>query len=165
MKSAMKTKPKTPPQPQLPSYLSNLQDLLELEELGEPVIWPDGLSAIQAKNLLKQHEEERNLSMANMVPNSDYASSGIDSDEQDGDPTLPQVYSKEDRYIQHSPHAPLARIKRRFVVGNDYTEFKHPRVNNARATSSNDPPLPVLPARTTLDDSDFSLSEPESGTL
>ncbi len=40
----------------LPDYLSNLQDLMELEDYGEKVIWPDGLCASQARALIKEYE-------------------------------------------------------------------------------------------------------------
>ena len=42
----------------LPEYYQTLKDLLELEEAGEPVVWPDGLTAGSAKCAISQKEEE-----------------------------------------------------------------------------------------------------------
>ncbi len=83
----------------LPSYLSNLQDLLELELFGESVIWPDGLSAMQAKLLIENYAKE--YEQLKTEEGSESSSELVDEEKQVGDPSPPpQVHSKEVHFIK-----------------------------------------------------------------
>ena len=84
----------------LPNYLSNLQDLIELEEIQEKVIWPDGLNAIQAKLLINNyiHEWENNRNKGPIFKSLEQ----VDQATLVGDPNqLPPVHTKEVRFTTH----------------------------------------------------------------
>ncbi len=70
------------------------------------MIWPDGLSAKDAKQLIRQHLEEWELMQEGS--NSD-ASSAMEFSEQDGDPSLPLIHRKEETYTAAKPLIPLVR--------------------------------------------------------
>jgi len=50
--------------------LSVLQDLLDLDELGEDVVWPRGLTALEARRLLKSSDKENDKKMQQMHASS-----------------------------------------------------------------------------------------------
>ena len=61
------------------------------------MIWPDGLSAKDAKQLIRQQLEEWEL--VQEASNSD-ASGAMEFSEQDGDPSLPLIHRKEETHTQ-----------------------------------------------------------------
>ncbi len=151
--------------PVLSDYHSNLQDLLELHEIGEPVIWPDGLSAKDAKELIKQQLDEWDLVQEGFNSNASV---------QEGDPSLPAVYTKEATFTAAKLPITITRRKRRFVTNpEELNKMKVTKVgisNGGSAASSSvvaqscfedveNPDHQVAQHTTSLDDSDLSLSE------
>ena len=89
----------------------------------------------------------------------------MNREEQVGDPSLlPRVHGKEVQYIKPLPKPEMRKpaSRRKCVFGDDYNRILDPKkaktdfTNISGASSSNEPPHPV---RTSLDDSDLSVSE------
>ena len=140
----------------LPNYLSNLQDLIELEEIQEKVIWPDGLNAIRAKLLINNyiHEWENNRNKGPIFKSLEQ----VDQATLVGDPNqLPPVHTKEVRFTTHQPLTFAPRNKRKFIYGKSYDQLQSKQL--ASTSSSSGEPSAVPAAKTSLDDSDLSLSE------
>ncbi len=57
--STVRSNPTTNVLPVLPDYLQNIQDLLDLHNDGEPVVWPFGLSALTAPKAISDYLTQR----------------------------------------------------------------------------------------------------------
>ncbi len=109
----------------LPNYLSNLQELIELEDYGEKVIWPDGLDSTQAKSLIKNYTTEWEQAQAEEGSQSDFDDI-MNREEQVGDPSLlPRVHGKEVQYIKPLPKPEMRKpaSRRKCVFGDDYNRI------------------------------------------
>ncbi len=147
--------------PILSEYHSNLQELLELHEFGEPVIWPDGLSAEDAKQLIKQQLKEWEVMQEGS--NSD-ASSAMELPEQGGDPSLPLIHRKGVTYTAAKPLIPFVHNKRKFVYGSSSSNQAETTVSKARQEETASMfPSSSGPRLSSFDDPDLSMSESGEG--
>ncbi len=151
--------------PVLSNYFSNLQELLELEECGEPVSWPDGLSAIEAKKMIRQHISERESSLTEEEPAQTIE---VDLGRQVGGPSRPAIHTKVASYTAAKPPLVLVRSNRRFGLpskSSSSTECPFgPQASSVAALQDMKhlPETQELAKPSVLDDPDMHMSESDS---
>ena len=141
-----------------------------LEEAGEPVVWPDGLTAGSTKCAISQKEEE--MKAAFSVAQPSFPLANMDAFRMSEDYTLPAVHTKEASYSTARPLPKVAGFKRKFIKGPAYESHKlktrapdshgntsHGNMRPRASSSAQELPRPVTH---TFDDSDLSFAESES---
>ena len=94
--------------------------------------WPDGLSANEARQLIRQQVEEWELSQADVTSDA----SDVDPCGQVGDPNLPTVHTKDVTYTIAKPLVPLIRTSRRFVLPSTSSSTENVLSNDARTEAA-----------------------------
>ncbi len=155
----------------LPEYYSTLSDLLELHDAGEPVVWPDGLTAGLAKCAINQKKEELQAELLVAQPQPPLS---MDAFRISDVSTLPVIHTKEPSYISAKPLPQVVGFKRRFVRGSEYESHKHRartteslsiNTDNTRAQASSSAQEIPGPVMQDCDDADMALALSASDLL
>ncbi len=119
--------------PPLPEYYLTLIDLLALYEVGEPVVFPDGHTAVTAKSAITQKEKELHAETLVVQPGPASSSSQppvcMDTFGMGDLNTLPVIHTKEPSYNAGQPLPIFNNIRRRFIRGSEYESHKQRRLS------------------------------------
>ena len=114
------------PVPRPPPPSSNLKDLLELEEAGEKVTWPEGISPALAREILSEEEAHRKEDNPTPIMQDTEPTTFGEYDVQSGDPTFPALHTKVPRHISAKPKMQTGKRRRCITSIEEYNDITHP---------------------------------------